>query len=101
VKLASARSRRSALLRPRCARLTALIVQLSRGQRAGRVAPKDDVRPPFNGRLISQAERSQVVVVSHAPTLVDALQQLPECHSIALEKEFGQTVLVVDDEQPT
>jgi hypothetical protein len=34
-----------------------------------------------------------VVVVSHAPALIDALQQLPECHSITLEKTFGQTTL--------
>jgi predicted ATPase len=54
---------------------------------------------PALGRLISQAaERSQLVVVSHAPTLVEALQRLPECHSIALEKKFGQTMLAGDEE---
>ena len=31
------------------------------------------------------------------PALIDALQQLPECHSITLDKQFGQTVLAVDD----
>jgi predicted ATPase len=64
--------------------------------------PETSLHPdllPALGRLIRQAaERSQVVVVSHAPTLVDALQQLPECHSIALEKKFGQTRLAGDDE---
>ena len=64
--------------------------------------PETSLHPdllPALGRLISQAsERSQVVVVSHAPALVDALQQLPECHSIALEKKFGQTMLAGDDE---
>ena len=50
------------------------------------------------GRLIAQiAERSQVLVVSHAPALVDALQQLPECHSITLEKHFGETRVAGDD----
>jgi predicted ATPase len=44
-------------------------------------------------------QRSQVVVVSHAPTLVDGLQQLPECHSIALEKRLGQTLLAGDEER--
>jgi predicted ATPase len=67
--------------------------------------PETSLHPdllPALGRLISQAaERSQVVVVSHAPALVDALQQLPECHSIALEKKFGQTVLAGDDETRT
>jgi predicted ATPase len=43
------------------------------------------------------AQRSQVVVVSHAPALIDALQQLPECHSIMLEKRFGETVLAGDE----
>lgn len=43
------------------------------------------------------AQRSQVVVVSHAPALVDALQQLPACHSIALEKKLGQTVVTGED----
>lgn len=60
--------------------------------------PETSLHPdllPALGRLIAQtAERSQVLVVSHAPTLVDALQQLPECHSITLEKTFGQTTLV-------
>jgi predicted ATPase len=59
--------------------------------------PETSLHPdllPALGRLIAQtSQRSQVVVVSHAPTLIDALQQLPECHSIALEKEFGQTTL--------
>jgi predicted ATPase len=64
--------------------------------------PETSLHPdllPALGRLISQAsERSQVIVVSHAPALVDALQQLPACHSIALEKKFGQTILVGDGE---
>jgi predicted ATPase len=67
--------------------------------------PETSLHPdllPALGRLISQAsDRSQVVVVSHAPALVDALQQLPECHSIALEKTFGQTMLAGDDETHT
>ena len=43
-------------------------------------------------RLIARASRqTQVIVVSHAATLVDALQQLPECHSIMLNKQFGET----------
>ena len=63
--------------------------------------PETSLHPdllPALGRLIVQAaERSQVLVVSHAPVLVDALQQAPECHSITLEKEFGQTSLAGDD----
>ena len=53
--------------------------------------PETSLHPdllPALGRLIAQtAGRSQVLVVSHAPTLIDALQQLPECHSIIARKE--------------
>jgi predicted ATPase len=43
-------------------------------------------------RLISRAsERSQVIVVTHAAKLIDALSGQPGYHSIALEKEFGET----------
>src|SRR6185503_12629190 len=64
--------------------------------------PETSLHPdllPALGRLIAQtAGRSQVLVVSHAPTLIDALQQLPECHSIVLEKKFGETILAHGDE---
>jgi predicted ATPase len=59
--------------------------------------PETSLHPdllPALGRLIAQASsRSQVLVVSHSPTLIDAIQQLPECNSITLEKKFGQTML--------
>jgi predicted ATPase len=59
--------------------------------------PETSLHPdllPALGRLIAQASRrSQVLVVSHSPLLIDALQQLPECHLITLEKKFGQTML--------
>jgi predicted ATPase len=65
--------------------------------------PETSLHPdllPALGRLIIQAaERSQVVVVSHAPALIDTLQALPECRSIALEKRLGQT-LVMEAEPP-
>src|SRR6185369_1981744 len=51
-------------------------------------------RLPALGRLIAQAAaRWQILVVSHAPILIDALRQQPGCHAIVLEKQFGQTVL--------
>jgi predicted ATPase len=63
--------------------------------------PETSLHPdllPALGRLIAQAsERSQVIVVSHAPALIDALQSLPSCHSIPLAKELGQTMLAVED----
>jgi predicted ATPase len=52
------------------------------------------------GRLIALAsERSQVVVVSHAMPLVDALTDAG-ARRIELEKSFGETVLASDDERP-
>lgn len=54
--------------------------------------PETSLHPdllPALGRLIAQAAtRSQVIAVSHAPPLIDALQALPECHSIMVEKTW-------------
>jgi predicted ATPase len=50
-----------------------------------------DLLPPL-GRLIGRAaERSQVLVVSHASRLIAALEQERDCHSIVLEKDLGET----------
>ena len=63
--------------------------------------PETSLHPdllPALGRLIAQAaKRSQVIVVSHAAPLIDALQARPECHSIALEKELGETRVAGED----
>jgi predicted ATPase len=57
--------------------------------------PETSLHPdllPALGRLIRQAStRSQVIVVSHAAGLIDALQSEPDCHAIVLRKEFGDT----------
>jgi predicted ATPase len=59
--------------------------------------PETSLHPdllPALGRLIGQAAtRSQVIVVSHATGLIDALQSLPACHAIALSKSFGDTTV--------
>jgi predicted ATPase len=50
-----------------------------------------DLLPPL-ARLIKQAaERSQVIVVTHAPRLIAALAEQANCHCIMLEKTFGET----------
>jgi predicted ATPase len=63
--------------------------------------PETSLHPdllPALGRLIVQtAERTQVLVVSHAPVLVDALQQTPECRSISLMKDLGETRVAGDE----
>jgi predicted ATPase len=47
------------------------------------------------GRLIARAAgHSQVVVVTHAAKLIATLMEQPDCHSIMLEKNFGQTSVV-------
>jgi len=49
-----------------------------------------DLLPPL-ARLIAQAaERSQIIVVTHAAQLIAALREYP-CNSITLEKSFGET----------
>jgi predicted ATPase len=68
--------------------------------------PETSLHPdllPALGRLIAQASRrSQVLVVSHSPALIDSIRQLPEGNSIALEKMLGQTLLAGGDhEQPS
>ena len=43
-------------------------------------------------RLITQAsKRIQVIVVTHAASLITALREQSACHSITLEKTFGET----------
>ena len=55
--------------------------------------------PPL-ARLIAQAaQRSQIVVVSHAVGLVSALAAATQARQIVLEKQLGETV-VQGDERP-
>src|SRR5687767_297367 len=63
--------------------------------------PETSLHPdllPALGRLIaSAAERSQVLVVTHAPQLIASLEKQPDCNSITLEKDFGETKIVGAD----
>jgi predicted ATPase len=50
---------------------------------------------PALARLIGvAAKRTQTWVVSHASRLIAALEQNADCHSMQLEKEFGETRVV-------
>src|SRR5215217_1302377 len=64
--------------------------------------PETSLHPdllPALGRLIAAAAaRSQIIVVSHAARLIDTLQQQPDCHSILLDKSFGETKPASTDE---
>lgn len=60
--------------------------------------PETSLHPdllPALGRLIaSAAERSQVLVVTHAPKLIGVLEDQAECNAVRLEKRFGETKVV-------
>lgn len=46
-------------------------------------------------RLIAQAsKRAQIIVVTHAVPLITTLREQAACHSITLEKTFGETSIV-------
>ena len=57
--------------------------------------PETSLHPdllPALARLIARAsEQCQMIVVSHAKPLLEALSQQSACHSIVLEKDFGET----------
>jgi predicted ATPase len=52
-----------------------------------------DLLPALARLIVGAAERTQIVVVSHSPDLVRALQEEASCTSILLDKEFGETVM--------
>lgn len=60
--------------------------------------PETSLHPdlmPALARLIRHAARhAQVWVVSHSARLIAALEEDPECHSILLEKDLGETRVV-------
>ncbi len=64
--------------------------------------PETSLHPdllPALGRLIaSAAEHSQVLVVTHAPSLIATLERRKGCNAIRLEKEFGETKIADVDQ---
>jgi predicted ATPase len=52
-----------------------------------------DLLPPLARLIAKAAKQSQVIVVTHAPRLIAALTEQPGCHSITLEKTFGETTI--------
>jgi predicted ATPase len=47
--------------------------------------------------IAGAAERSQVLVVTHAPKLIASLEEQRDCNAITLEKDFGETKIVDAD----
>jgi predicted ATPase len=66
--------------------------------------PETSLHPdllPALARLIAHASaRSQIIVVSHAAGLIDALQDEPGCNALVLTKTFGETKLSTEIEPP-
>ena len=60
--------------------------------------PETSLHPDLLGplaRLIARAsEQSQMIVVTHAAKLIEALASQPGYHAIELEKEFGETRII-------
>lgn len=60
--------------------------------------PETSLHPdllPALARLIGKAAaKSQLWVISHAPRLIAALEDLPICNAISLEKELSQTRII-------
>jgi len=50
-----------------------------------------DLLPPLGRLIAGAAERSQVLVVTHAAKLIEALEEQDDCNSVRLGKEFGET----------
>jgi len=59
--------------------------------------PETSLHPdllPALGRLIAKAaERSQVLVVTHAAKLIAMLEKQSDCNCVRLEKQFGETTI--------
>jgi len=53
-----------------------------------------DLLPALARLIINASKHTQIIVVSHANRLINALQQDSSCHLIALEKVLGQTEVV-------
>lgn len=56
-----------------------------------------DLLAPLARLIARAAERSQVIVVTHAGSLTAALRERP-CNSITLEKSFGETTIAGSEE---
>jgi predicted ATPase len=50
-----------------------------------------DLLPALARLIVKASQRSQVWVVSHAPRLIAALESMPECNIVHLEKDLSQT----------
>jgi predicted ATPase len=55
-----------------------------------------DLLPPLARLIAAASQHAQVIVVSHAPPLIETLESVAGCKHLRLEKSFGETVLSDD-----
>jgi len=53
-----------------------------------------DLLPALARLIVRASRRSRVWVISHAPRLIAALEEAPECNIVALEKQLSETGIV-------
>jgi len=53
-----------------------------------------DLLPALANLIVRASENTQIWVVTHSNRLIAALNKHPDCHSIQLEKDMGQTLAV-------
>jgi len=53
-----------------------------------------DLLPALARLIVKASKRSQIWVVSHAPRLIAALENVSECNTVALEKDLSQTRII-------
>jgi predicted ATPase len=53
-----------------------------------------DLLPAFARLIIHASKNTQIWAISHSSRLVAALAEAPECQSIVLDKEIGETRIV-------
>lgn len=56
-----------------------------------------DLLPALARLIMRTSEHTQVWVVTHSSRLIAALNEHPDCRSIQLEKDFGQTHIIDQD----
>jgi predicted ATPase len=52
-----------------------------------------DLLPALSRLILAAALQTQIVVVSHAQAMIEALASAPPCTRLHLQKEFGETTL--------
>ena len=58
-----------------------------------------DLLPPLARLIAAASECAQVIVVSHAPPLIETLERVAGCKHLRLEKSFGETILSDDSRE--